>query len=63
MNVDIVKTSQTDGAVYFKYKLSRVSPEYNVTLPFTIKEDGLLSFNMTEETLRDLVRLLQSKGY
>jgi len=62
MNVDIVKTSQTEGAVYFKYRTHKASPEYNVTLPFKTNEDSLLSFNMTEETLRDLVRLLQSKG-
>jgi len=60
MHIDIVKTSQTNGHIHFTYRLGMVSPEYNITLPFTIQEDGFLSFRMTEETLTDLVRLLQS---
>jgi len=60
MHIDIVKTSQTNGHVHFTYKLGTVSPEYNITLPFNIQEDGFLSFRMTEETLRDLIKLLQS---
>lgn len=32
-----------------------------VTLPFTKNEQGLLEFALTEETLRDLVRIIQHR--
>lgn len=61
MNIDIVKTSNYDGAVYIKYQTSKFVPEYEITLPFSKNEEGLVNFKMTEETLRDVVRLLQQK--
>ena len=61
MNVDIVKTGNDTGAVFFKYQISKISPVYEVTLPFVKNEQGLLEFNMTEETLHDLVKLIQHK--
>lgn len=61
MNVDIVKTSDKEGAVFFKYKTSKISPTYQVTLPFSKNDCGLVEFKMTEETLRDLVTIIQQK--
>jgi hypothetical protein len=59
MNIDIVKTSQEEGAVFVKYHLSKVSPEYSVTLPFRTKEDGMVEFKISEEALRDIVELIK----
>lgn len=61
MNIDIVKTSNDAGAVFFKYQTGKVSPVYEVTLPFTKNEQGLIEFALTEETLRDLVRIIQQR--
>ena len=60
MNINIIKTSQDEGAVFAKYRLSKVSPEYSVTLPFHTKEDGMVEFKISEEGLRDIVELIQS---
>ena len=61
MNIDIIKTSNDAGAVYIKYQTHKVSPTYEVTLPFTKNSKGLVEFNMTEETLRDLVHIFQQR--
>lgn len=61
MNIDLIKTSDSEGAVFFKYQTGKVSPVYEVTLPFTKNEQGLLEFALTEETLRDLVRIIQHR--
>ena len=61
MNIDIIKTSNDNGAVFIKYQTAKLSPTYEVTLPFTKNEKGLVEFAMTEETLRDLVRIFQQK--
>jgi hypothetical protein len=60
MNIDLIKTSNEEGAVFVKYRLSKVSPEYSVTLPFRTKEDGMVEFKISEEGLRDLVNLIRS---
>ncbi len=60
MNIDLIKTSNEEGAVFVKYRLSKVSPEYSVTLPFRTKEDGMIEFKISEEGLRDLVNLIRS---
>lgn len=60
MNIDLIKTSNEEGAVFVKYRLSKVSPEYSVTLPFHTKEDGMVEFKISEEGLRDLVNLIRS---
>jgi hypothetical protein len=60
MNIDLIKTSNDEGAVFVKYRLSKVSPEYSVTLPFRTKEDGMIEFKISEEGLRDLVNLIRS---
>lgn len=60
MNIDLIKTSNEEGAVFVKYRLSKVSPEYSVTLPFRAKEDGMVEFKISEEALRDLVNLIRS---
>jgi len=62
MNIDLIKTSDTEGAVFVKYKLHNrhpFSPEYNVTLPFRVKDDGMVEFKITEEALSDLVNLIK----
>lgn len=59
MNVDIIKTSDNNGAVFFKYQTSKISPIYEVTLPFVKNEQGLIKFNMSENMLYDLVKLIQ----
>ena len=63
MNIDIIKTTNNIGAVFIKYQTSNISPTYEVTLPFTKNEKGLVEFAMTEETLRDLVRIIQQKSW
>ena len=59
MNVDIIKTCDNTGAVFFKYQTSKISPIYEVTLPFVKNEQGLIKFNMSENMLYDLVKLIQ----
>lgn len=59
MNIDIVKTSMEEGAVFVKYRPGRVAPEYSITLPFRTKEDGMVEFKISEEALRDIVELIQ----
>ena len=61
MHVDIIKNNNNSGAVFFKYQTSKVSPVYNVTLPFVKNEKELLEFSMTEETLNDLIMLIRYK--
>jgi len=61
MNINVIKTSNDTGAVYIKYQTHKVSPVYEVTLPFAKNSKGLIEFNMTEETLTDLVRIFQQK--
>lgn len=62
MNIDLIKTSDSEGAVFVKYKLHKrhpFSPEYNVTLPFRVKDDGMVEFKITQEALVDLVNLIK----
>ena len=62
MNIDLIKTSDTEGAVFVKYKLHKrhpFSPEYNVTLPFRVKEDGMVEFKISQESLGDLINLIK----
>lgn len=59
MNADIIKTDNDIGAVVFKYQTSAVSPVYNVTLLFIKNKQGLIKFKMTEETLQDLIKIIQ----
>ena len=62
MNIDLIKTSDSEGAVFVKYKLHKrhpFSPEYSVTLPFRVKDDGMVEFKITQEGLSDLVNLIK----
>lgn len=62
MDIDLIKTSDSEGAVYVKYKLPKrysFSPEYSVTLPFRIKDDGMVEFKISQETLSDLVNIIK----
>lgn len=59
MEIDIVKTNDDNGAVLLKYQVTPESPTYKVTLPFVKNSEGLLQFNMTEETLHDLVAIFR----
>lgn len=62
MNIDLIKTSDTEGAIFVKYQPNKrhfFSPEYNVTLPFRVKDDGMIEFNITQEALSDLVNLIK----
>lgn len=60
MNIDIIKTSNTEGAVFVKYQLTTrpPGPVYNVTLPFRVKEDNMVEFKISQEALGDLVNLI-----
>jgi len=59
MKIDVIKTSNEEGAVFIKYHLGRLIPEYSITLPFRAKEDGMVEFKISEEGLRDIVELIQ----
>ena len=59
MNIDIIKVSDNKGLIFFKYQTSKISPVYEVTLPFVKNDQELVEFKMTEEALHDLVRLIQ----
>lgn len=62
MNIDLIETSDTEGAVFVKYRLHKrhlFSPEYNINLPFRVKDDGMVEFKITEEALSDLVNLIK----
>jgi hypothetical protein len=59
MNIDIIKTTNDTGAVFFKYQTHKLSSVNNVTIPFVITSEGLVEFKMTEETLKDLVEIIQ----
>lgn len=59
MNIDIIKTSTEDGAVFVKYQTGKISPEYTITLPFKRNQDGMIDFKITEEALGDIVELIQ----
>jgi hypothetical protein len=62
MNINLIKTSEAEGAVFVKYRLHTrpPGPEYNVTLPFHVKEDGMVEFKISQEALSDLVNLMAS---
>lgn len=61
MNIDLIKTSDTEGAVFVKYQLTTrpPGPEYNVTLPFRVKDDDMVEFKITQEALGDFVNLIK----
>ena len=61
MNIDLIKTSDTEGAVFVKYRSHTrpAGPEYNVTLPFRVKDDGMVEFKISQEGLGDLVNLIK----
>ena len=61
MDIDLIKTSDREGAVYVKYQLCKrpPGPEYTVTLPFRVKEDGMVEFKITQECLGDLIGLIK----
>lgn len=62
MNVDIIKTSDNEGAVFVKYRLHKrplFSPEYSVTLPFRVKDDDMVEFKISQEALGDLVNIIK----
>ena len=61
MKIDLIKTSDTEGAVFVKYQLNirPPTPEYNVTLPFRVKGDDMVEFRITQEALRDLINLIK----
>jgi hypothetical protein len=61
MNIEVIKTSNEQGAVFVKYKTHKLSPECNITLPFHCGQDGMVEFKITEEFLRDIVNLIQRK--
>lgn len=58
MDINIVKTSEDTGAVFIKYQTHPISPINEVTLPFT-STNNRIKFEMTEETLYDLVNLIK----
>lgn len=62
MNIDLIKTSDSEGAVFVKYKLHKrypFSPEYSVTLPFRVKDDGMVEFKISQEALGDLINIIK----
>lgn len=62
MNIDLIKTSDSEGAVFVKYRLHKghpLSPEYSVTLPFRVKDDDMVEFKISQEALGDLVNIIK----
>lgn len=61
MNIDLIKTSDTEGAVFVKYQQTTrpPGPEYNITLPFRVKEDDMVEFKISQECLGDLINLIK----
>lgn len=61
MNIDLIKTSDSEGAVYVKYQLTMrpPGPEYSVTLPFRVKDDDMVEFKISQEALGDLVNIIK----
>ena len=59
MNIELIKTSSSDGAVFVKYRRHSLSPEQSITLPFCIKDDSMVEFRISEEALGDLVNLIK----
>ena len=60
MDIELIKPSNSDGAVVVKYRRHPLSPENSITLPFCVKDGGMVVFRISEEALGDLVNLIKS---